>query len=279
MPRLVDTHAHLNLEVFDGDRRQVIENSLSEGVFMINVGVNYASSLRAVEIAEDSGKGVWAAIGLHPENIDDDFHPDIKDFRRPEDIKEPAFDVELYRKLARSSQKIVAIGEIGLDYLHLPKDQIKAPRVRDKQADIFKRQLALARELDLPAIIHTRIAHKDTIGILREFAESEGSVKGVIHCFTGNAKEARQYYDLGLHFGLNGIIFKLDLNEVIAKMPLDRILLETDCPFLSPSREIKRNEPKYVLNIAERVAQIRNDSVETIIEAATVNAKKLFGIG
>lgn len=245
---------------------------------MINVGVNYASSLRAVEIARESGGGVWAAVGLHPENIDDDFHPDSKDFRRPEDIKEPAFDSDLYRKLARSSPKIVAIGEIGLDYLHLPKDEIKAPRIRDKQADVFKQQLALARELDLPAIIHTRTAHKDTVRILREFAGPKGSVKGVIHCFTGNSKDARQYYDLGLYFGLNGIIFKLNLNEAIAQMPLDRILLETDCPFLSPLSEVKRNEPQFVLSVAERVAQIRNDSVETIIEVSAKNAKRLFGI-
>ncbi|MFZ3073710.1 MAG: TatD family hydrolase [Minisyncoccales bacterium] len=275
---LIDTHAHLNLEAFDNDRRQVIENSLDKGVFMINVGVNYASSLRAVEIAQESGGGVWAAAGLHPENIDDDFHPDPKDFRRPEDIKEPAFDSDLYRKLARSSPKIVAIGEIGLDYLHLPKDEIKAPRIRDKQADVFKQQLALARELDLPVIIHSRMAHNDTINILREFAGFGGRVNGVIHCFTGNAEEMRQYRGLGLYFGINGIIFKLDLNEAIAQMPPDRILLETDCPFLSPLPEVKRNEPQFVLNVAERVAQIRNDSVETIIEASTENAKKLFGI-
>jgi TatD DNase family protein len=278
MPRLVDTHAHLNLEAFDNDRRQVIESSLNEGVFMINVGVNYASSLRAVEIADESGAGVWAAIGLHPENIDDDLHPDAKDFRRPEDIKEPEFNAELYRALAESSERVVAIGEIGLDYLHLPKDEAKASQIRLKQQAIFKQQLALARELVLPVIIHSRTAHADTIRILRQFAGSAGSINGVIHCYTGNAKEARLYYDLGLYFGLNGIIFKIDLNEAITGMPLDRILLETDCPFLSPLPEIKRNEPRFVINVAERVAQIRNDSSDTIMEAATANAIKLFGI-
>jgi len=278
MPRLIDTHAHLNFEDYGRDRRQVIDNSLKEGIFMINVGVNYGSSQRAAELTQESAEGIWAAVGLHPQNIDDDLHPEAKDFVRPEDIKEPEFNSGLYRQLAESSKKIVAVGEIGLDYMRLPKDEIKASSIRLKQQNIFKQQLALARELGLPAIIHSRTAHKDTIRILRDFAGPGGSVNGVIHCFTGNAKEANQYYDLGLHFGLNGIIFKLDLDQAVANMPLARILLETDCPFLSPLPEIKRNEPRFVANVAERVAQIRNDSVGTIIEAATANAKKLFKI-
>jgi len=300
MPRLIDTHAHLNFADYDNDWREVIEKNLEAGVSMINVGVNYASSERAVELVGESARGIWAAVGLHPQNIDDDLHPEAKDFiqpalgearpdGRPEDIKEPVFNVELYRQLARSSEKVVAIGEIGLDYLRLPKDEIKASAIRLKQQNVFKQQLDLAAELGLPAIIHSRTAHKDTIRILRQFAAAGGKINGVIHCFTGNAKEANQYYDLGLYFGLNGIIFKLDLGQAIANMPLDRILLETDCPFLSPPMaslaeggplpEVKRNEPRFAMNVAERVAQIRNDSVETIIEAATANAEKLFKIG
>jgi len=288
MPRLIDTHAHLNLAAYDADRQQVIKNSLKEGIFMINVGVNYASSMRAVEIADESGAGVWAAIGLHPENIGNDLRVVPKDFCNPEDIKEPEFDVELYRKLAQSSKKVVAIGEIGLDYLRLPKDEAKAAPIREKQAAIFQQQLALANELGLPAIIHSRMAHEDTIKILRDFAGAAGTINGVIHCFTGNAKEARQYHDLGLYFGLNGIIFKLNLDEAIREMPSDRILLETDCPFLLPPLasiasggsllEVKRNEPRFVANIAHRVAQIRNEPPAAIIEAATANAEKLFGI-
>ncbi|MFA6376457.1 MAG: TatD family hydrolase [Candidatus Paceibacterota bacterium] len=279
MPRLIDTHAHLNFANYDGDRHQVIENTLEAGVSMINVGVNYTSSERAVELVKESTQGIWAAVGLHPQNIDDDLHPDAKDFIRTEDIKEPVFNVEAYRRLAQSSPKVVAIGEIGLDYLNLPKDEIKASAIRLKQQNVFRQQLDLAAELGLPAIIHSRTAHKDTIRILHQFAAAGGKINGVMHCFTGNAKEANQYYDLGLYFGLNGIIFKLNLDQAITKMPLARILLETDCPFLSPLPEVKRNEPRFVMEVAQRVAQIRNDSVETIIEAATANAEKLFGIG
>jgi TatD DNase family protein len=256
----------------------VIARSLESGVSMINIGVNYESSLRAVVIAGEYNSGVWAAIGLHPENIGGNQRLDGNNPQKPENIKESEFDAKKYRALAQSSKKIVAIGETGLDYLRLPKDEARATAIREKQTDVFKQHLALAFDLNLPVIIHTRMAHKETIEILREFAGFSGSVNGVIHCFTGNAEEMRQYRGLGLYFGINGIIFKLDLNEAIAQMPPDRILLETDCPFLSPLPEVKRNEPQFVLNVAERVAQIRNDSVETIIEVSAKNAKRLFGI-
>lgn len=278
MLKLFDTHAHLNLAEFSGDYEDVIARSLESGVSMINVGVNYGSSLRAVGIAGEYNFGVWAAIGLHPENIGGNQRLDDNNPQKSENIKESEFDAKKYRALAQSSKKIVAIGETGLDYLRLPKDEARATAIREKQTDVFKQHLALAFDLNLPVIIHTRMAHKETIEILREFAGFSGSVNGVIHCFTGNAEEMRQYRGLGLYFGINGIIFKLDLNEAIAQMPPDRILLETDCPFLSPLPEVKRNEPQFVLNVAERVAQIRNDSVETIIEVSAKNAKRLFGI-
>ena len=234
---------------------------------------------KAVRIAAENPEGIWAAIGLHPQNIDDGSRPDLKKSVRPEDIKESRFDAEMYRELARSSSKVVAIGEIGLDYSRMPKNEIEAAAIRAKQAEIFKQQLDLAAELGLPVVIHTRMAHEDTIKILRDFAGESGKIRGVIHCFTGSANDADRYYDLGLHFGLNGIIFKLDLDQALVKMPLERILLETDCPFLSPLPEVKRNEPRFVRNVAERVAQIRNDSVDAVIEAAAANADKLFGIG
>jgi TatD DNase family protein len=275
---LIDTHAHLNLDEFSGDYKDVIARSFENGISMINVGVNYESSLRAVGIANEYNSGVWAAVGLHPENINDILRPAKKDVRKPEEIKEPGFDAALYSGLAQASDKVVAIGETGLDYLHLPKDEARAASIREKQADVFKQHLALASELGLPVIIHTRMAHGDTIGILRAVAGSGGNINGVIHCFTGNAEEMSQYRELGLHFGINGIIFKLSLDEAIARMPLDRILLETDCPFLSPVPETKRNEPRFVVNIAKRLAQTRNEPVETILDAATANSKKLFNI-
>lgn len=279
MSQLFDTHAHLNLSEFADDYKEIARKSLNAGISIINVGVNYASSERAVEIANGFESGIWAAVGLHPENIGSNLASNTKKFQKPENIREPEFNPGIYRGLVDSSKKVVAIGEIGLDYLRLPKDESKASLIRLKQQDIFKKQLALASELGLPAIIHTRKAHQDTIRVLCDFAGPGGVINGVVHCFTGNANEARQYYDLGLYFGLNGIIFKMNLNEAITQIPLERILLETDCPYLSPHSEIKRNEPVYVENVAQCVAQIRRDSVDTIIKAATVNAQKLFRIG
>jgi len=278
LPQLFDTHAHLNLKEFADDWREVADNSLERGVFVINVGVNYLSSKRAVDIAHEYGPGLWAAVGLHPENILADGKTDNSDRCVPENVKEADFDAEIYRELAQSSDRVVAVGEIGLDYLRLPKNEAAAAVIKEKQGSVFRKQLALARGLDLPVIIHSRMAHRDLIEILQNEAKTNGPVRGVVHCFTGTAADAREYYGLGLYFGLNGIIFKFDVNEAIAKMPLDRILLETDCPYLSPLPEIKRNEPRYVLTVAERVAQIRGENIETVIEAATENSKKLFGI-
>ena len=178
--KLIDTHAHLNFEDYDNDRPQVIENSLKEGIFMVNAGVNFASSQKSVRIASENHEGIWAAIGLHPQNIDDGLRPNLKNAVRTEDIKESQFDAGIYRELARSSNKVVAIGEIGLDYSRMPKSEIRVAAIRDKQAEIFKQQLELAAELELPVVIHTRMAHEDTIKILREFAGKSGKIKGVI---------------------------------------------------------------------------------------------------
>lgn len=278
MRPLVDTHAHLNFFDYSADWRQVLWQSLDEGIFAINIGVNFESSEAAVKIAQNYENGVWAAIGLHPENIGIDSRLDGDSRQKPENIKEPEFDANKYRALALSSKKIVAIGEIGLDYLRLPKDNEKSSGIRSKQQGIFKQQLALARELDLPVIIHSRMAHKDLITILQVETKERGKVKGVVHCFTGSVQDAKEYQELGLYFGLNGIIFKMDLNEAISQMPLDKILLETDCPFLSPPGLPPRNSPLNLPVVAEKVAQIRNEQVNTIIEATAGNAQKLFKI-
>ncbi len=279
--KLIDTHAHLNFAAFDADRETVIENSLAEGIFAINVGVNFESSRAAATIAQKYETGVWAAIGLHPENIkniSEEGRADAGEGIALENIKEPGFDSESYRRLAQTFGKIVAIGETGLDYLRLPKNAVRAEKIRANQKEVFKKQLALAKDLDLPVIVHSRMAHDDMMAALKEFAGAKGYVRGVMHCFSGTAGEAREIYGLGMCFGLNGIIFKLNLDEAVKQMPLDRILLETDCPYLSPLPQIKRNEPRHVLEVAKRVAAIRNEPAETIIAAATENARSLFGI-
>jgi len=245
---LIDTHAHLNFNAFKDDFDQVIKRSLDGNVWMINVGSNFKTSKRAVEIAEKY-KGVYAAIGLHPIHAEEEF------------------DIEKYKELAKSD-KVVAIGEIGLDYY---KDY---GLFKEKQKEVFLQQLDLAKELELPVIFHCRMAHNDLLEILKGT-----KFQGVIHCFTGDWRQAKEYLDMGFYLGVNGILYRLNLKEVIEKIPLDRILIETDCPYLTPPKsETERNEPIFLKYIVQEIAKIKNLDFQKVAQAATKNAKRLFNI-
>jgi len=245
---LIDTHAHLNFNAFKDDFDRVIKRSLDKNVWMINVGSNFKTSKRAVEIAEKY-KGVYAGIGLHPIHA------------------EEGFDIKNYKELAKSD-KVVAIGEIGLDYY---KDYAL---FKKKQKEVFLQQLDLAKELELPVIFHCRMAHNDLLEIMKGT-----KLQGVIHCFTGGWRQAKEYLDMGFYLGFNGILYKMNLKEVIEKTPLDRILIETDCPYLTPPKlGAERNEPIFLKHIVQEIAKIRNLDFEKVAQAATKNAKRLFNI-
>ncbi len=270
---LIDTHSHLNFKAYDSDRDEVIQRTQKEGVVCIDVGTKYETSKRAVELAEKN-EGIHAAIGMHPIHIKTDL------LKLKMDAEEGAFepfgeefDAERYRELAKSP-KVVAIGEIGLDYYYKPKSKIKQEQFKQKQKEIFIQQLGLAEELNLPVVIHCRVAHNDLYEILRT-----RRLKGVIHCFTGSLEEAQKYIDLGFYIGVNGIIFKLDLDEVIKNIPLDKILVETDCPYLTPPKAgVERSEPIFVKYIAERIAELKGTTLQEVAGKTTENAKKLFKI-
>jgi TatD DNase family protein len=276
---LIDTHAHLNFAAYKKDLDEVIKRALDNNLWVINVGSKYETSKRAVEIAERYKEGVYAAIGLHPIYSTAGL---VKTKTDPEEgnftAREEDFDKEKYRKLAKS-EKVVAIGEIGLDYYYRPKTKRKLELFKEKQKEVFIEQLGLAKELKLPIIFHCRVAHNDLIQILRKFQSSSFKFQGVVHCFTGNWEQAREYLDMGFYIGFNGIIYKLDLDEIIKKTPLERILIETDCPYLTPPEAgEKRNEPIFVKYIAEKITKIKNIDYEKITESTTINARKLFGI-
>ena len=276
---LIDTHSHLNFNAFKTDLDDVIEKSFSEGVWMINVGTKYETSRKAVEISEKYKKGVFCAIGLHPIYSASDI---VKIKTDPEEgsflAKKEIFEKEKYRALAKS-KKVVAIGEIGLDYYYKPKTKRKFTLFKEKQKETFLLQLELALELKLPVILHCRMAHEDLLELLKNFQRGKGKLSGVIHCFTGNWKEAKEYLKMGFYLGFNGIIFKLNLDEIIKKAPKEKILVETDCPYLTPPQaKVERNEPRFVKYVVERIAEIRGETFEKVSYFTTENAKRLFQI-
>jgi TatD DNase family protein len=275
MEKIIDSHAHLNFKAFDQDREEVLERTKEAGITCINVGTKLETSKKAVEMAQQQD-GLFAAIGLHPIHIKNDF------LKLRMDESEGGFtpsgeelDEKLYEELAQN-KKVVAIGEVGLDYYYKPKTTAKLESFKNLQKEIFVRQVTMAEKLDLPLIIHCRMAHQDLIDIMQKHK----SIKAVVHCFTGNLEEMEQYLALGYYIGINGIIFKLPfLEEVIKKCPLDRILIETDCPYLTPPQEGgKRNEPIFIKHVIQKIAELKGVSIEEVEQQTTQNAKTLFQI-
>ena len=234
----------------DQDRDAVVQHALESGVGMVCVGTDLKTSEQAVTLAERY-EGVWASVGLHPND----------------DLNEQ-YDEVAYERLAASSGKVIAIGEIGLDYY-------RTTEKRAFQRERFLKQLDLAKRLTLPVIIHCRDAHEDMAEILKD-----KEVRGVVHSFTGTAQQAAAYADMGLFVGFNGIVtFTDQYNEAVRTVPLDRLLLETDSPFLSPAPyRGKRNEPVRVLEVAKRVSAIKMVDEETLLKASNSNTYRLFNI-
>lgn len=268
---IFDTHAHLNFSEFDKDRDELIKKCFDSKIGMINVGTNFRSSENCIKIAEEHS-GIFASIGLHPINIASDFFKSKECSQIAEGFLEDGFDYDKYRELAKS-KKVVAIGECGLDYWYRPKGTAKRELFKEEQRKVFIKQLDLAEELSLPVIIHSRLAFDDLFSIL-----SKRKIKGVLHCFTGTKEDAERFLSLGLYFGINGIIFKMDLEEAIKSIPLERILLETDCPYLSPPMFEERNSPLSLKYIIEEISRIKRVSVKEIEETTYKNAKELFNI-
>jgi TatD DNase family protein len=277
----IDTHAHVNFSAFKDDLDEVIRRSLDEDTWMINVGSDYKTSKRALEIANKYEKGIYAAVGLHPihacsgEAEGEDY--DVKQ-------KSEEFNYDNYEKLAKF-EKVVAIGEIGLDYYHIaPAADIGA--IKKKQKDVFTAQLMLARKLDLPVIIHCRQAHDDMLAVLQNFKkENKDLFKtnepwGVMHCFSGDEDLAWKYFSLGLIISFTGLVtFSKQWDDLIRKLPPDKFMIETDCPYMTPEPfRGKRNEPVLVKYVAERIAEIKNLTAERVGEITTGNARILFKI-
>ena len=252
---LFDTHAHMDDRAFDEDRAELIASLPGQGVGLVmNPGCSLASSRNADALSRQYGF-VYAAVGSHPDAADE--------------VNEEV--LAEYRKLCKLNSKIKAIGEIGLDYHYedIPRElQLKAFRV----------QMALAAELDLPVIVHERDAHADGMAVVDEFP----TVKGVFHCYSGSAEMAKELVKRGWYIGFTGVLtFKNARKalEVASEIPIDRLVLETDCPYMAPEPfRGKRNHPGYLYRMAEKLAEIRGLSVEDIHRITTENGKRLYRI-
>jgi len=255
---LVDSHAHIQGPEFAADVAQVIEQARAVGVERIIVvggAGDLSSNDAALELAK-SFSGLYATVGMHPH-----------------DAKEVSDkDLERLDELARSPQ-VVAIGETGLDfyYNHSP---------RQIQIKLFCRFIHMARETGLPLVVHNREAQREVVELLRR--EGKGDLRGVVHCFTGNYEAAREILDMGFYLSFTGIItFKNadSLRDVVRKLPLNRVLVETDSPYLAPvPHRGKRNEPAHVRFVAQTIAAVRGIRLEEVAEATSNNARNLFGI-
>ena len=252
---LFDTHAHMDDRAFDNDREELLRSLPEQGLTLVmNPGCSLESSRNASKLAQEYDY-IYAAVGSHPDAADE--------------VNEEVLDE--YRKLCKLNPKIKAIGEIGLDYHY---EDIP----RDIQLQAFRAQMALAKELHLPAIVHERDAHEDGMAIVKEFPQ----VKGVFHCYSGSAEMARQLVELGWYIGFTGVLtFKNARKavEVAASIPLDRIVLDTDCPYMAPEPfRGKRNHPGYLYRMAEKLAEIRGLSVEEIHAITVENGRRLYKI-
>lgn len=257
MVELVDTHTHLNDGKFAGQEAEVIARAREAGVTrLINMGDTMESSAKAVELAVQY-EGVYAGVGIHPE--------EIYELTQADDDRLAAWTQE---------ERVVAIGEIGLDY-YWEKDEAK----RELQRRMFIHQLDLARQLHLPVCIHDREAHGDTLAILKK--EGKG-LKGVLHCFSGSFEMAQEIYKMGWFIGVDGpLTYKnaAKLPEIVEKFPLERILVETDAPYLAPvPMRGKQNEPAFVTYVAAKVAELRGISMEMVAKQTSINAEELYGI-
>jgi len=252
---VIDSHAHLEMSPFDRDRDQVVRRAREAGVeIIVTVGTTVEDCRKALEITRRY-PGVYAVIGIHPHEV--------------KDIDGGTYDS--LKKMA-SREKVVAYGEIGLDFF-------RNLSPRETQIRRFGEQLELASELNLPVVIHDREAHRETLDQLKGW---KGARRGVIHCFSGDYAMAKQCIGMGFYISIPGTVTfgkNETLRAIVRDLPLDSLLVETDCPYLTPNPfRGRRNEPAYVVHTAKKVAEIKGKSFEEVAAATTANAKAVFGI-
>jgi len=303
---LFDSHAHLNFNAYSGDVDEVTRRALDKNIHIINVGTQFDTSKSACELTQKYSKGLYAAIGIHPIHLTP---TEVDEEETSFKSREEEFEEKKYQDLVDKYPKIVAIGEIGLDYFHRPKDtktlkhkntpnqsklgtgQAKTfEEIKKIQEREFLKQVEFANKNNLPLILHCRgerddplQAYRDLLKLLSSVESRKSKVTGVIHCFGANVEIAEEFIKLGFYVGFTGIITfgknADSVREVVKNIPLEKILVETDCPYLSPDPfRGKRNEPAYVEYIAKKIAEIKNVDYPKVADVSTKNVKELFRI-
>lgn len=269
--KYLDAHTHAHFAAYDLDRVEILARAKTAGVAMINVGTGLKTSEEAIKLAEEND-GLWATIGLHPVHASES-HDDKSEGAGP---GAEEFLYEKYLALAKH-KKVVAIGECGLDYFRIKEEDLE---IKNKQKEIFLAQVKLAKEVNKPLMIHCRSAFSDLIQLLKENKSELNSISGITHFFAGTPAEAKEFLDLGFYFTFGGVItFVREYDEVINLVPIDRIMSETDAPYVTPAPyRGKRNEPAYVVEVVKKLAELKKISVETMADQIWVNAEKVFGI-
>jgi TatD DNase family protein len=277
MPKYIDIHSHVNFKAFKEDGDAVIKRALDNGTWLINVGSQFSTSKRAVEIANKYKEGVFAIVGLHPIHLEESYHDDEEIGGEGFKTRAEEFDKDAYLELLKDP-KVVGIGECGLDYFHCKPETI------EKQKKTFREHVALAQETGKALMLHVRNdpknsslnAYHDVLEILKDFS----GVKGDVHFFAGSVEDAKNFNELGFTVSFTGVItFTHDYDEVIKNVPLDMIMADTDCPYVAPvPYRGKRNEPVYVREIVKKIAEIKNLPEPEVAEAIVQNAIRVFNL-
>lgn len=278
-----DSHCHIQFKAYEHDRKEVIARAKDADVLMHVVGTQIPTSKKAIALSEQYDH-VYASIGIHPIQHD---VVEVKEESTSFISKGEQWDEEVFEEMA-THPRVIGIGETGLDRFHIRHD-IAIEEVFAAQKVLFLQHYALAKKVGKPLVIHVRDAHHEMIELLDELYKKDGPIDGVVHCFTGNWAQAQEYLRIGMHLGFTGVItfppkksnpvVQRELQDVVCNIPIDRMLIETDAPYLAPQLyRGKRNEPAYVIAVASAVAKLRGMTLEDVRFQTTKNGMALFSI-
>lgn len=274
---IIDAHSHVQFPIYDSDREEVLRRAKDAGVKMIAVGTQFSTSESGVALAHKNPENIWAAVGFHPSHLSKNWHHDKNE--QSQELPEK-FDVEKMRRLAEDP-KVVAIGECGLDYFRL--DSEDAQKIKSAQKEVFLAQAELAQDLNKALMIHCRPskstddAYEDLLAMMEN---SKFSIPKILHFYVGSPEMTKKFVSAGFYFTFGGVVtFARDYDESIKYIPLERILLETDCPYVAPkSQRGKRNEPFFISETGRMIAEIKNTNPDSALERIYKNTQEVFKI-